>query len=68
LAAGAPVWSAIKLQEPEHAAVGKLNAHHDMLKSERVKDLIRLKRTNAMKSIKTNRLTANTSSCPLIVT
>lgn len=58
----------MKLQEPEHAAVGKLNAHHDMLKFERVKDLLKLSKIAAMKSINTNKLTANTSSCPLIVT
>ena len=67
-AAGAPVCKAIKLQEPEQAAVGKLNAHHDILKLDRVSERVRLKRMTAIKSIRVNRLMAKTSSWPLIVT
>jgi hypothetical protein len=68
LAAGAPVCSAMKLQEPEHAAVGKLNAHQDMLKLDRVSDQLRLRRIAAINIITTKRLIAKTSSWPLIVT
>jgi len=67
-AAGAPVCRAIKLQEPEHAAVGKLKAHHDILKLDRVSEWVRLNRMIAIKSIRVNRLMAKTSSWPLIVT